>query len=222
MRVRRMRARVCARCPCSLPRRRTGRRTGHGRARGALRVAPSPSRCARGAASPQTIDRCGRPAPRSRGRDRRKHAVARPRFRIDTFREGGGRGPPAADRGREIPDAIRRAAHRPHAARKPRMREIHARPRVSGRRSRRRPRGAPTPRRPRAPSRAPSRARVSRGARRAMPESALARRNSGETFRRADDARGAARRGSDDAGLNIARQCSKPRVGDEAPRRMRA
>lgn len=218
MRVRRMRARVCARCPCSLPRRRTGRRTGHGRARGALRVAPSPSRCARGAASPQTIDRCGRPAPRSRGRDRRKHAVARPRFRIDTFREGGGRGPPAADRGREIPDAIRRAAHRPHAARKPRMREIHARPRVSGRRSRRRPRGAPTPRRPRAPSRA----RVSRGARRAMPESALARRNSGETFRRADDARGAARRGSDDAGLNIARQWSKPRVGDEAPRRMRA
>ncbi|CAJ7489303.1 Uncharacterised protein [Burkholderia pseudomallei] len=213
MRVRRMRARVCARCPCSLPRRRTGRRTGHGRARGALRVAPSPSRCARGAASPQTIDRCGRPAPRSRGRDRRKHAVARPRFRIDTFREGGGRGPPAADRGREIPDAIRRAAHRPHAARKPRMCEIHARPRVSGRRSRRRPR---------APSRAPSRARVSRGARRAMPESALARRNSGETFRRADDARGAARRGSDDAGLNIARQCSKPRVGDEAPRRMRA
>lgn len=212
MRVRR-RARVCARCPCSLPRRRTGRRTGHGRARGAPRVAPSPSRCARGAASPQTIDRCGRPAPRSRGRDRRKHAVARPRFRIDTFREGGGRGPPAADRGREIPDAIRRAAHRPHAARKPRMREIHARPRVSGRRSRRRPR---------APSRAPSRARVSRGARRAMPESALARRNSGETFRRADDARGAARRGSDDAGLNIARQCSKPRVGDEAPRRMRA
>ncbi|CAJ8351435.1 Uncharacterised protein [Burkholderia pseudomallei] len=218
MRVRRMRARVCARCPCSLPRRRTGRRTGHGRARGALRVAPSPSRCARGAASPQTIDRCGRPAPRSRGRDRRKHAVARPRFRIDTFREGGGRGPPAADRGREIPDAIRRAAHRPHAARKPRMCEIHARPRVSGRRSRRRPRGAPTPRRPRAPSRA----RVSRGARRAMPEGALARRNSGETFRRADDARGAARRGSDDAGLNIARQCSKPRVGDEAPRRMRA
>lgn len=218
MRVRRMRARVCARCPCSLPRRRTGRRTGHGRARGALRVAPSPSRCARGAASPQTIDRCGRPAPRSRGRDRRKHAVARPRFRIDTFREGGGRGPPAADRGREIPDAIRRAAHRPHAARKPRMCEIHARPRVSGRRSRRRPRGAPTPRRPRAPSRA----RVSRGARRAMPESALARRNSGETFRRADDARGAARRGSDDAGLNIARQWSKPRVGDEAPRRMRA
>lgn len=213
MRVRRMRARVCARCPCSLPRRRTGRRTGHGRARGARRVAPSPSRCARGAASPQTIDRCGRPAPRSRGRDRRKHAVARPRFRIDTFREGGGRGPPAADRGREIPDAIRRAAHRPHAARKPRMCEIHARPRVSGRRSRRRPR---------APSRAPSRARVSRGARRAMPESALARRNSGETFRRADDARGAARRGSDDAGLNIARQCSKPRVGDEAPRRMRA
>ncbi|KGV65173.1 hypothetical protein X879_4665 [Burkholderia pseudomallei MSHR3951] len=213
MRVRRMRARVCARCPCSLPRRRTGRRTGHGRARGALRVAPSPSRCARGAASPQTIDRCGRPAPRSRGRDRRKHAVARPRFRIDTFREGGGRGPPAADRGREIPDAIRRAAHRPHAARKPRMREIHARPRVSSRRSRRRPRGAPTPRRHRAPSRAPSRA---------MPESALARRNSGETFRRADDARGAARRGSDDAGLNIARQCSKPRVGDEAPRRMRA
>lgn len=212
MRVRR-RARVCARCPCSLPRRRTGRRTGHGRARGAPRVAPSPSRCARGAASPQTIDRCGRPAPRSRGRDRRKHAVARPRFRIDTFREGGGRGPPAADRGREIPDAIRRAAHRPHAARKPRMCEIHARPRVSGRRSRRRPR---------APSRAPSRARVSRGARRAMPESALARRNSGETFRRADDARGAARRGSDDAGLNIARQCSKPRVGDEAPRRMRA
>lgn len=206
MRVRR-RARVCARCPCSLPRRRTGRRTGHGRARGAPRVAPSPSRCARGAASPQTIDRCGRPAPRSRGRDRRKHAVARPRFRIDTFREGGGRGPPAADRGREIPDAIRRAAHRPHAARKPRMCEIHARPRVSGRRSRRRPR---------APSRAPSRAR------RAMPESALARRNSGETFRRADDARGAARRGSDDAGLNIARQCSKPRVGDEAPRRMRA
>ncbi|AHE31292.1 hypothetical protein NCW_05452 [Burkholderia pseudomallei] len=218
MRVRRMRARVCARCPCSLPRRRTGRRTGHGRARGALRVVPSPSRCARGAASPQTIDRCGRPAPRSRGRDRRKHAVARPRFRIDTFREGGGRGPPAADRGREIPDAIRRAAHRPHAARKPRMCEIHARPRVSGRRSRRRPRGAPTPRRPRAPSRA----RVSRGARRAMPEGALARRNSGETFRRADDARGAARRGSDDAGLNIARQCSKPRVGDEAPRRMRA
>lgn len=212
MRVRR-RARVCARCPCSLPRRRTGRRTGHGRARGAPRVAPSPSRCARGAASPQTIDRCGRPAPRSRGRDRRKHAVARPRFRIDTFREGGGRGPPAADRGREIPDAIRRAAHRPHAARKPRMCEIHARPRVSGRRSRRRPR---------APSRAPSRARVSRGARRAMPEGALARRNSGETFRRADDARGAARRGSDDAGLNIARQCSKPRVGDEAPRRMRA
>lgn len=212
MRVRR-RARVCARCPCSLPRRRTGRRTGHGRARGALRVAPSPSRCARGAASPQTIDRCGRPAPRSRGRDRRKHAVARPRFRIDTFREGGGRGPPAADRGREIPDAIRRAAHRPHAARKPRMCEIHARPRVSGRRSRRRPR---------APSRAPSRARVSRVARRAMPEGALARRNSGETFRRADDARGAARRGSDDAGLNIARQCSKPRVGDEAPRRMRA
>ncbi|MHA7432929.1 hypothetical protein, partial [Burkholderia pseudomallei] len=63
------------------------------------------------------------------------------------------------------------------------------------------------------------RARV---ARRAMPEGALARRNSGETFRRADDARGAARRGSDDAGLNIARQCSKPRVGDEAPRRMRA
>ncbi|KGV17413.1 hypothetical protein X895_5693 [Burkholderia pseudomallei MSHR4503] len=218
MRVRRMRARVCARCPCSLPRRRTGRRTGHGSARGALRVVPSPSRCARGAASPQTIDRCGRPAPRSRGRDRRKHAVARPRFRIDTFREGGGRGPPAADRGREIPDAIRRAAHRPHAARKPRMCEIHARPRVSGRRSRRRPRGAPTPRRPRAPSRA----RVSRGARRAMPESALARRNSGETFRRADDARGAARRGSDDAGLNIARQWSKPRVGDEAPRRMRA
>lgn len=218
MRVRRMRARVCARCPCSLPRRRTGRRTGHGRARGALRVVPSPSRCARGAASPQTIDRCGRPAPRSRGRDRRKHAVARPRFRIDTFREGGGRGPPAADRGREIPDAIRRAAHRPHAARKPRMCEIHARPRVSGRRSRRRPRGAPTPRRPRAPSRA----RVSRGARRTMPEGALARRNSGETFRRADDARGAARRGSDDAGLNIARQCSKPRVGDEAPRRMRA
>ncbi len=218
MRVRRMRARVCARCPCSLPRRRTGRRTGHGRARGALRVVPSPSRCARGAASPQTIDRCGRPAPRSRGRDRRKHAVARPRFRIDTFREGGGRGPPAADRGREIPDAIRRAAHRPHAARKPRMCEIHARPRVSGRRSRRRPRGAPTPRCPRAPSRA----RVSRGARRAMPEGALARRNSGETFRRADDARGAARRGSDDAGLNIARQCSKPRVGDEAPRRMRA
>lgn len=218
MRVRRMRARVCARCPCSLPRRRTGRRTGHGSARGALRVVPSPSRCARGAASPQTIDRCGRPAPRSRGRDRRKHAVARPRFRIDTFREGGGRGPPAADRGREIPDAIRRAAHRPHAARKPRMCEIHARPRVSGRRSRRRPRGAPTPRRPRAPSRA----RVSRGARRAMPEGALARRNSGETFRRADDARGAARRGSDDAGLNIARQCSKPRVGDEAPRRMRA
>lgn len=208
MRVRRMRARVCARCPCSLPRRRTGRRTGYGRARGA--------------ASPQTIDRCGRPAPRSRGRDRRKHAVARPRFRIDTFREGGGRGPPAADRGREIPDAIRRAAHRPHAARKPRMREIHARPRVSSRRSRRRPRGAPTPRRPRASSRAPSRARVSRGARRAMPEGALARRNSGETFRRADDARGAARRGSDDAGLNIARQCSKPRVGDEAPRRMRA
>lgn len=207
MRVRR-RARVCARCPCSLPRRRTGRRTSHGRARGA--------------ASPQTIDRCGRPAPRSRGRDRRKHAVARPRFRTDTFREGGGRGPPAADRGREIPDAIRRAAHRPHAARKPRMREIHARPRVSGRPSRRRPRGAPTPRRPRASSRAPSRARVSRGARRAMPESALARRNSGETFRRADDARGAARRGSDDAGLNIARQCSKPRVGDEAPRRMRA
>lgn len=203
MRVRR-RARVCARCPCSLPRRRTGRRTGHGRARGA--------------ASPQTIDRCGRPAPRSRGRDRRKHAVARPRFRIDTFREGGGRGPPAADRGREIPDAIRRAAHRPHAARKPRMCEIHARPRVSGRRSRRRPRGAPTPRRPRAPSRA----RVSRGARRAMPEGALARRNSGETFRRVDAARGAARRGSDDAGLNIARQCSKPRVGDEAPRRMRA
>lgn len=214
MRVRR-RARVCARCPCSLPRRRTGRRTGHGRARGALRVAPSPSRCARGAASPQTIDRCGRPAPRSRGRDRRKHAVARPRFRIDTFREGGGRGPPAADRGREIPDAIRRAAHRPHAARKPRMCEIHARPRVSGRRSRRRPRGAPTPRRPRPKPRA-------RVARRAMPEGALARRNSGETFRRADDARGAARRGSDDAGLNIARQWSKPRVGDEAPRRMRA
>lgn len=215
MRVRR-RARVCARCPCSLPRRRTGRRTGHGRARGAPRVAPSPSRCARGAASPQTIDRCGRPAPRSRGRDRRKHAVARPRFRIDTFREGGGRGPPAADRGREIPDAIRRAAHRPHAARKPRMREIHARPRVSGRRSRRRPRGAPTPRpKPRPKPRA-------RVARRAMPESALARRNSGETFRRADDARGAARRGSDDAGLNIARQWSKPRVGDEAPRRMRA
>ncbi|EEP50564.1 conserved hypothetical protein [Burkholderia pseudomallei MSHR346] len=55
-----------------------------------------------------------------------------------------------------------------------------------------------------------------------MPEGALARRNSGETFRRADDARGAARRGSDDAGLNIARQWSKPRVGDEAPRRMRA
>lgn len=181
MRVRRMRARVCARCPCSLPRRRTGRRTGHGRARGALRVAPSPSRCARGAASPQTIDRCGRPAPRSRGRDRRKHAVARPRFRIDTFREGGGRGPPAADRGREIPDAIRRAAHRPHAARKPRMCEIHARPRVSGRRSRRRPRGAPTPRRPRAPSRAPSRAPVSRGARcrKARSRAVTAARRSG-------------------------------------------
>lgn len=181
MRVRRMRARVCARCPCSLPRRRTGRRTGHGRARGALRVAPSPSRCARGAAPPQTIDRCGRPAPRSRGRDRRKHAVARPRFRIDTFREGGGRGPPAADRGREIPDAIRRAAHRPHAARKPRMREIHARPRVSGRRSRRRPRGAPTPRRPRASSRAPSRAPVSRGARcrKARSRAVTAARRSG-------------------------------------------
>lgn len=181
MRVRRMRARVCARCPCSLPRQRTGRRTGHGRARGALRVAPSPSRCARGAASPQTIDRCGRPAPRSRGRDRRKHAVARPRFRIDTFREGGGRGPPAADRGREIPDAIRRAAHRPHAARKPRMCEIHARPRVSGRRSRRRPRGAPTPRRPRAPSRAPSRAPVSRGARcrKARSRAVTAARRSG-------------------------------------------
>lgn len=181
MRVRRMRARVCARCPCSLPRRRTGRRTGHGRARGAPRVAPSPSRCARGAASPQTIDRCGRPAPRSRGRDRRKHAVARPRFRIDTFREGGGRGPPAADRGREIPDAIRRAAHRPHAARKPRMCEIHARPRVSGRRSRRRPRGAPTPRRPRAPSRAPSRAPVSRGARcrKARSRAVTAARRSG-------------------------------------------
>lgn len=187
MRVRRMRARVCARCPCSLPRRRTGRRTGHGRARGALRVAPSPSRCARGAASPQTIDRCGRPAPRSRGRDRRKHAVARPRFRIDTFREGGGRGPPAADRGREIPDAIRRAAHRPHAARKPRMREIHARPRVSGRRSRRRPRGAPTPRRPRAPSRAPSRARVSRGARcrKARSRAVTAARRSGASTPRA-------------------------------------
>lgn len=187
MRVRRMRARVCARCPCSLPRRRTGRRTGHGRARGALRVAPSPSRCARGAASPQTIDRCGRPAPRSRGRDRRKHAVARPRFRIDTFREGGGRGPPAADRGREIPDAIRRAAHRPHAARKPRMREIHARPRVSGRRSRRRPRGAPTPRRPRAPSRAPSRAPVSRGARcrKARSRAVTAARRSGAPTTRA-------------------------------------
>lgn len=187
MRVRRMRARVCARCPCSLPRRRTGRRTGHGRARGALRVAPSPSRCARGAAPPQTIDRCGRPAPRSRGRDRRKHAVARPRFRIDTFREGGGRGPPAADRGREIPDAIRRAAHRPHAARKPRMREIHARPRVSGRRSRRRPRGAPTPRRPRAPSRASSRAPVSRGARcrKARSRAVTAARRSGAPTTRA-------------------------------------
>lgn len=94
-----------------------------------------------------------------------------------------GRGPPAADRGREIPDAIRRAAHRPHAARKPRMREIHARPRVSGRPSRRRPRGAPTPRRPRASSRAP----VSRGARcrKARSRAVTAARRSGAPTTRA-------------------------------------
>lgn len=47
MRVRRMRARVCARCPCSLPRRRTGRRTGHGRARCAWRRRRRDARAAR-------------------------------------------------------------------------------------------------------------------------------------------------------------------------------
>lgn len=75
------------------------------------------------------------------------------------------------------------AAHRPHAARKPRMREIHARPRVSGRPSRRRPRGAPTPRRPRASSRAP----VSRGARcrKARSRAVTAARRSGAPTTRA-------------------------------------
>ncbi|KVN07780.1 hypothetical protein WT08_17570 [Burkholderia sp. MSMB1552] len=41
----------------------------------------------------------------------REQAAERPRFRIDTFRRGGGRCLPSAGGGQEIPDAIRRAAH---------------------------------------------------------------------------------------------------------------
>ncbi|KVE38050.1 hypothetical protein WS69_09615 [Burkholderia sp. BDU5] len=48
------------------------------------------------------------------------------------------------------------------------------------------------------------RSNAAHDARRAAPRNAIARRNSGETFRRAGTAHRAARQGCDDAGLNIA------------------
>nr|KVE47846.1 hypothetical protein WS70_25220 [Burkholderia mayonis] len=125
--------------------------------------------------------------------------AAWPRFRIATFRDGGGDGALSARHDREIPDEMRRAT----GASPVRSTIVHARRSQAPQRY-----SADAAPHARAARRnricAPLQRGARRAPRRAAPRNAIARRNSGETFRRAGTAHRAARQGCDDAGLNIA------------------